>query len=102
MDFKKEIKNIERKSKEVSETAENILNLLEKNGYDDAIIVLKKDEAVGAATTNLNGNFTPMMLTFLYDQMNALSKVKFATKILGISGEELVKDMLEEKRENED
>lgn len=42
------------------------------------------------------------MLTFLYDQMNALSKVKFATKILGISGEELVKDMLEEKRENED
>lgn len=62
MDFKKEIKNIERKSKEVSETAENILNLLEKNGYDDAIIVLKKDEAVGAATTNLNGNFTPIIL----------------------------------------
>lgn len=102
MDFRKEIKNIERKSKEVSETAENILNLLDKNGYDDAIIILKKDEAVGAATTNLNGNFTPIMLAFLYDQMSALNKVKFASRILGISGEELIKDMLEEKRENED
>lgn len=57
MDFKKEIKNIERKSKEVSETAENILNLLEKNGYDDAIIVLKKDEAVGGSNHKLEWQF---------------------------------------------
>lgn len=35
MDFKKQVKP--------DETAKNIAKLVEKNGYDDAIIILRKD-----------------------------------------------------------
>ena len=95
MSFEEEFKKVDKKSKEVSKTAENILRLLDKNGYDDAIVILRKDQAVGAASSNLNDEFTPLMLSFLYGKMNALNKARFAVKILGISEEELVNSMLE-------
>ena len=92
MDFKKQIKP--------DETAKNIAKLVKKNGYDDAIVILRKDQAVGAASSNLDDEFTPLMLSFLYDKMNALNKARFAVKILGISEEELVNSMLEVEDED--
>ena len=100
MDFKDEFKKVDKQSKEVSKTAENILRLLDKNGYDDAIVILRKDQAVGAASSNLDDEFTPLMLSFLYSKMNALNKARFAVKILGISEEELVNSILEVEDED--
>lgn len=100
MSFEEEFKKVDKQSKEVSKTAENILRLLDKNGYDDAIVILRKDQAVGAASSNLDDEFTPLMLSFLYDKMNALNKARFAVKILGISEEELVNSMLEVEDED--
>lgn len=100
MSFEEEFKRIDKQSKEVSKTAENILRLLDKNGYDDAIVILRKDQAVGAASSNLDDEFTPLMLSFLYSKMNALNKTRFAVKILGISEEELVNSMLEVEDED--
>ena len=93
MDFKKQVKP--------DETAKNIAKLVEKNGYDDAIVILRKDQAVGAASSNLDDEFTPLMLSFLYSKMNALNKARFAVKILGISEEELVNSMLEVEDEDQ-
>ena len=100
MSFVEEFKKVDKQSKEVSKTAESILRLLDKNGYDDAIVILRKDQAVGAASSNLDDEFTPLMLSFLYDKMNALNKARFAVKILGISEEELVNSMLEVEDED--
>lgn len=101
MSFEEEFKKVDKQSKEVSKTAENILRLLDKNGYDDAIVILRKDQAVGAASSNLDDEFTPLMLSFLYSKMNALNKARFAVKILGISEEELVNSMLEVEDEDQ-
>ena len=101
MSFKDEFKKVDNQSKEVSKTAENILRLLDKNGYDDAIVILRKDQAVGTASSNLDNEFTPLMLSFLYGKMNALNKARFAVKILGISEEELVNSMLEVEDEDQ-
>ena len=101
MSFEEEFKKVDKQSKEVSKTAESILRLLDKNGYDDAIVILRKDQAVGAASSNLDDEFTPLMLSFLYDKMNALNKARFAVKILGISEEELVNSMLEVEDEDQ-
>lgn len=100
MSFEEEFKKVDKQSKEVSKTAENILRLLDKNGYDDAIVILRKDQAVGAASSNLDDEFMPLMLSFLYGKMNALNKARFAVKILGISEEELVNSMLEVEDED--
>lgn len=100
MSFEEEFKKVDKQSKEVSKTAENILRLFDKNGYDDAIVILRKDQAVGAASSNLDNEFTPLMLSFLYGKMNALNKARFAAKILGISEEELVNSMLEVEDED--
>lgn len=101
MSFEEEFKKVDKQSKEVSKTAEDILRLLDKNGYDDAIVILRKDQAVGAASSNLDDEFTPLMLSFLYGKMNALNKARFAVKILGISEEELVNSMLEVEDEDQ-
>lgn len=101
MSFEEEFKKVDKQSKEVSKTAESILRLLDKNGYDDAIVILRKDQAVGAASSNLDDEFTPLMLSFLYGKMNALNKARFAVKILGISEEELVNSMLEVEDEDQ-
>ena len=100
MSFEEEFKKVDKQSKEVSKTAENILRLLDKNGYDDAIVILRKDQAVGAASSNLDDEFTPLMLSFLYSKMNALNKARFAVKILGISENELVNSVLEKEDED--
>ncbi|MGK4046179.1 hypothetical protein AB0Y06_02650 [Ligilactobacillus salivarius] len=101
MSFEEEFNKVDKKSKEVSKTAESILKVLDKKGYDDAIVILRKDQAVGAASSNLDDEFTPLMLSFLYSKMNALNKARFAVKILGITEEELVNSMLEDE-EDED
>lgn len=100
MDFKDEFKKVDEQSKNINKTAEDILRLFDKKGYDDAIVILRKDQAVGAASSNLDNEFTSLMLSFLYSKMNALNKARFAVKILGISENELVNSVLEEEDED--
>ena len=100
MDFKDDFKKVVEQSKNINKTAEDILRLFDKKGYDDAIVILRKDQAVGAASSNLDNEFTSLMLSFLYSKMNALNKARFAVKILGISENELVNSVLEEEDED--
>ena len=100
MDFKDEFKKVDEQSKNINKTAEDILRLFDKKGYDDAIVILRKDQAVGAASSNFDNEFTWLMLSFFYSKMNALNKARFADKILGISENELVNSVLEEEDED--
>ena len=93
MDFKKQIKP--------DETAKNIAELVEKNGYDDAIIILRKDQEVGIAVSNTNSAFAPDMLNCLYNELNERNKIVFAMNILNIDIDGLIKTILEEQ-EDED
>lgn len=94
MDFKKQIKP--------DETAKNIAKLVEKNGYDDAIIILRKGQEVGIAVSDTNSPFAPYMLDGLYNELNERNKIVFAMNILNIDIDGLIKTILEEEQEDED
>lgn len=93
MDFKKQVKP--------DETAKNIAELVGKNGYDDAIIVLRKGQEVGIAVSDTNSTFAPYMLDGLYNELNERNKIVFAMNILNIDIDGLIKTILEEE-EDED
>ena len=102
MSFEEEFKKVDKQSKEVSKTAENILRLLDKNGYDDAIIILRKGQEVSIAVSDANSQFAPYMLDGLYNELNERNKIVFAMNLLNIDIDELIKTILEEEQENED
>lgn len=93
MDFKKQIKP--------DETAKNIAKLVEKNGYDDAIIILRKGQEVSIAVSDTDSPFAPYMLDGLYNELNERNKIVFAMNILNIDIDGLIKTILEEE-EDED
>ena len=93
MDFKKQIKP--------DETAKNIAKLVEKNGYDDAIIILRKDQEVSIAVSDTNSQFAPYMSEGLYNELNERNKIVFAINLLNIDIDGLIKTILEEE-EDED
>lgn len=93
MDFKKQIKP--------DETAKNIAKLVEKNGYDDAIIILRKGQEVGIAVSDTDSHFATYMLEGLYNELNERNKIIFAMNLLNIDIDGLIKTILEEE-EDED
>lgn len=88
MDFKKRTET-QRKSKD-------IVTLLENNGYDDAIVILRKGSEVGITVSDMNSDFAPDMLYYLYNKLEENLKIMFAVQILGINVGQMVTEVLDD------
>ena len=88
MDFKKQTET-QRKSKD-------IVTLLENNGYDDAIVILRKGSEVGITASDMNSDFAPDMLYYLYNKLEEKLKIMFAVQILGINVGQMVTEVLDD------
>lgn len=93
MDFEKQIKP--------DETAKNIAKLVKNNGYDDAIIILRKGQEISIAVSDTNSQFAPYMLDGLYNELNERNKIVFAMNILNIDIDGLIKTILEDEEDEE-
>ena len=82
---------------ESGKRAKDIALLLEKNGYDDTIIILRKGPEVAIAVSNTNSEFAPDMLHCLYEKLDERLKIMFAIKILGINVGQMITEVLDDE-----
>lgn len=76
-----------RQAKENYKEADTIAQILEKQGYDEVIVALSKDDSMGTAIKGKNEN-TPYILYKLFNDMCNADKLIFMALALGM-GENL-------------
>ncbi len=98
MNFSNEKDQSEKATKE----AHKITKLLEKSGYDDSMVILRKGKSIGIAVSDMDSNFAPDVLNFLYSNLSERNKIVFAMNLLNIDIDGLIKNILEKEQEDED
>lgn len=81
-----------RQAKENYKEADTIAQILEKQGYDEVIVALSKDDSMGTAIKGKNEN-TPYILYKLFNDMCNADKLIFMALALGM-GENLEKRII--------
>ena len=76
-----------RQAKENYKEADTIAQILEKQGYDEVIVALSKDDSMGTVIKGKNEN-TPYILYKLFNDMCNADKLIFMALALGM-GENL-------------
>lgn len=75
-----------RQAKENYKEADTIAQILEKQGYDEVIVALSKDDSMGTAIKGKNEN-TPYILYKLFNDMCNADKLIFMALALGMGKE---------------
>lgn len=75
-----------RQAKENYKEADTIAQILEKQGYDEVIVALSKDNSMGTAIKGKNES-TPYILYKLFDDMCNADKLIFMALALGMGKE---------------
>lgn len=65
------------------------------------MVILRKGQSIGIAVSDMDSNFAPDVLNFLYSNLSERNKIVFAMNILNIDIDGLIKTILEEE-EDED